>query len=79
MLRVLGVLEGRDKATVKKFFLSIPKGLRKTIHVACSDMYEGYINAIKEVLGKGVQVVVDRFHVAKRYRKGLDELRKKEL
>jgi transposase len=24
-------------------------------------------------------VVVDRFHVAKRYRKGLDELRKKEL
>ena len=36
-LRVLGVLEGRDKATVKKFFLSIPKGLRKTIRVACSD------------------------------------------
>ena len=38
VLRVLGVLEGRDKATVKKFFLSIPKGLRKTIRVACSDM-----------------------------------------
>ena len=48
-LRVLGVLEGREKATVKKFFLSIPKHLRKTIRVACSDMYEGYINAIKEV------------------------------
>jgi len=79
VLRVLGVLEGRDKATVKKFFLSIPKDLRKTIRVACSDMYEGYINAIKEVLGKDVQVVVDRFHVAKLYRKGLDELRKKEL
>ena len=78
-LRVLGVLEGRDKATVKKFFLSIPKDLRKTIRVACSDRYEGYSNAIKEVVGKGVQVVVDRFHVAKLYRKGLDELRKKEL
>ena len=26
-----------------------------------------------------MQVVVDRFHVAKLYRKGLDELRKKEL
>ena len=78
-IRVLGVLEGREKATVKKFFLSIPKSLRKTIRVVCSDMYEGYSNAVKEVLGKGVQVVVDRFHVAKRYRKGLDELRKKEL
>jgi transposase len=42
-------------------------------------MYEGYRNAVKEVLGKGVQLVVDRFHVAKLYRKGLDELRKKEL
>jgi transposase len=79
VLRVLGVLEGREKATVKKFFSSIPKRLRKTIHVVCSDMYEGYINAVKEVLGKKVQVVVDRFHVAKLYRQGLDKLRKKEL
>ena len=78
-IRVLGVLEGREKATVKKFFSSIPKKLRKTIRVVCSDMYEGYIKAVKEVLGKGVQLVVDRFHVAKLYRKGLDELRKKEL
>ncbi|MFO1434194.1 MAG: ISL3 family transposase [Candidatus Competibacteraceae bacterium] len=76
---VLGVLEGREKATVKKFFSSIPKALRKTIRVVCSDRYEGYRNAIKEVLGKRVQIIVDRFHVAKRYRKGVDELRKKEL
>ena len=37
VLRVLGVLEGREKATVKKFFLSIPKKLRKSIRVVCSD------------------------------------------
>jgi transposase len=78
-LRVLGVLEGREKATVKKFFSSIPKKLRKTMRVVCSDMYEGYINAVKEVLGKKVQVVVDRFHVAKLYRQGLDKRRTKEL
>ena len=78
-IRVLGVLPGREKATVKKFFSSIPKKLRKTIRVVCSDLYEGYSNAVKEVLGKHVRVVVDRFHVAKLYRKGLDELRKKEL
>ncbi len=34
---------------------------------------------MKEVLGQKVQVVVDRFHVAKLYRKGFDKLRTKEL
>jgi transposase len=78
-LRVLGVLEGREKATVKKFFLSIPKKLRKTVRMVCSDRYEGYIKAVKEVFGQKVSVVADRFHVAKLYRKGLDDVRKKEL
>ena len=32
-----------------------------------------------EVFGKKVSVVADRFHVAKLYRKGLDEVRKKEM
>lgn len=77
--RVLAVLKDRQKATVKKFFLSIPKDLRKTIRVVCTDVYEGYVNAVKEVLGGKVRIVVDRFHVAKLYRKGLDEVRKKEL
>ena len=79
VIRVLAVLEGREKATVKKFFSSIPKKLRKTIPTVWSDRYEGYLNAVKEVLGKRVRVVVDRFHVAKLYRKGLDEWRKKEI
>lgn len=77
--RVLGVLEGREKGTVKQFFSSIPKRLRKTIRVVCSDMYEGYIHAVKAVLGQRVRVVVDRFQVAKRYRQGVDTLRKHEL
>ena len=34
---------------------------------------------MKEVLGKKVQVVVDRFHVAKRYRQGWDKRRTKEV
>lgn len=77
--RVLAVLKDREKATVKKFFSSIPKDLRKTIRVVCTDMYEGFVNAAKEVLGKKVRIVVDRFHVAKLYRQGLEEVRKKEL
>ncbi len=76
---ILAVLNGRKKSTVKAFLASIPKRLRKTILAVCSDLYEGYINAAKEVFGANVIIVVDRFHVAKLYRNGLDELRKKEL
>ena len=77
--RVIAVLKDRQKATVKAFFHSVPKHLRKTIRVVCTDLYAGYVNAAKEVLGRKVRIVVDRFHVAKLYRKGLDEVRKKEL
>jgi transposase len=76
---ILGVLKDRKKETVKEFLMSIPKQLRKQVRVVCSDMYDGFINAAKEVFGKRIQVVIDRFHVAKLYGKSLDELRKKEL
>ena len=47
--------------------------------MVCTDLYDGYVNAAKEVLGRKVRIVVDRFQVANLYRKGLDEVRKKEL
>ncbi len=34
---ILGILEGRKKETVKTFFRSIPKRLRKTVRFVCSD------------------------------------------
>lgn len=77
--RVVGVLEDRKKETVRKFFKSIPKELRKTVRVFCTDLYDGFINAAKEFFGRKIRIVADRFHVAKLYRKGLDDLRKKEL
>ncbi len=76
---ILAVLKDRTKASVKDFFSSIPKRLRRSIQYVCSDMYDGYINAAKEVFGKRVHIVVDRFHVAKLYRDGFESLRKKEL
>src|SRR3990167_8883453 len=42
-------------------------------------MYDGFINAAKEVFGKRVRIVADRFHVAKLYRNCLDSLRKIEM
>src|SRR5216683_3094553 len=76
---VLGVLSDRQKTTVKRFLAGIPRKLRKTIKAVCSDMYDGFIYAAKEVFGKRVKIVIDRFHVAQLYRKGLDTLRKQEL
>jgi transposase len=77
--RILAVLKGREKETVKQFLRSIPKSLRKTIAGVCSDMYEGFINAAKEVFGPEMPIIVDRFHVAKLYRECLRKQRSKEL
>ncbi|MCB0164922.1 MAG: ISL3 family transposase [Anaerolineae bacterium] len=77
-VKVLAVLPNREKATVKAFLERIPTRLQRTIHTVCSDMWKAYINAAKEVLGAAV-VVVDRYHVAQKYRAGADKLRKQEL
>lgn len=75
---ILGVLADRQKDTVIEFLRSIPERLRKTIETVCSDMYEGYIEAVREEL-KDSQIVIDRFHVTRSYRDGVDEFRKSEL
>lgn len=78
-IHILAVLKDRKKATVKAFLQSIPPRLVETIESYCCDMYDGYINAAKEVFGNRVKIVIDRFHVAKHYRDGLDSLRKREM
>lgn len=75
---ILGVLSDRLKDTVIEFLRSIPERLKQTIETVCSDMYEGYIEAVREEL-KGSQIVIDRFHVTHSYRDGVDEFRKSEL
>jgi transposase len=78
-IRLLAVLEDRKKDTVKAFFSSIPKRLRKTVRVVCTDLYDGFVNAAREVFGRRVRIVADRFHVAKLSREGLERLRKREM
>jgi len=41
-------------------------------------MYEGFTEAVREEV-KSARLVIDRFHVAKKYREGVDNLRKQEL
>lgn len=78
-IRLLAILEGREKAKIKCFFNSIPAQLKKTIEGICTDMYEGYVNAAREVFKKKTIIVIDRYHVAKLYRKDLDKYRQKIL
>jgi len=77
-LRVIAVIDGRDKANIKAFLESIPSALRATVKTVCTDMYDGYVYAALEVFGARA-VVVDRYHVAKLYRKPLDRLRVQEM
>ncbi len=78
-LKVLAVLPDRKKKTVKTFLQSIPMRLKETIDSVCVDMWKHYIDAVKDVFGDTVRIVVDRYHVAKNYRDAADKLRKKEL
>lgn len=75
---ILGVLPDREKATVQRFLQGIPAALRATIHTLCTDMYESYLQAVREALPE-VRIVIDRFHVAQKYRDAADTVRKQEL
>jgi len=79
---VLAVLQDRKKKTVRQFLESIPKRLWRTMETACTDMWEGYTNAVKEFAAAhpevSIDVVVDRYHVAKNYRECVDKVRKQE-
>jgi transposase len=77
-IRLLAVLKDRKKATVKAFFQQIPTRLHAHLLAVCTDLYDGFVQAAREVFG-GEKVVADRFHVVKLYRKALDTVRKQEL
>jgi len=75
---VLAVLKGREKKTLVDFLKTIPTRLQETIKEVCTDLYDGFIHAVEEVLPQA-KIVADRFHMAKLYRAAVDELRKTEL
>jgi transposase len=77
-LHVLAVLPDRLKDSVMAWLKSIPAALRSRITTVCTDIWEGYITAVQQVLPDAT-IVIDRFHVARQYRNAVDELRKQEI
>jgi len=79
---LLGVLADRKKETVRQFLETIPKHLQRTMAKVCTDMWDGYVNAVEEFATAhskvSVEIVVDRYHVAKNYRECVDKVRKRE-
>jgi transposase len=77
-VEILAVLADRKKETVAAFLRAIPEPRQRTIECACTDMDEGFVNAVAEEI-PWAEIVIDRFHVARAYRDCADTVRKKEL
>jgi transposase len=77
-LHVLAILPDRLKATVLAWLQAIPQEHQQRIQTVCTDMWEGYVTAVQDAL-PAATIVIDRFHVARHYREGVDMLRKHEL
>lgn len=78
---VLAVLPDRKKETVREFLEHIPRRLWPTMATVCTDMWAGYLNAAQEFAAAhpevSLNVVTDRYHVAKNYRDCVDTIRKR--
>jgi transposase len=77
-LHVLAVLADRLKATLSAWLGTIPPAIGTRITTVCTDMWDGYVEAVSEELPHAT-IVIDRFHVARHYRDAVDSLRKQEL
>ena len=78
--KIIKVLEGRSKESIKNYLLTIPKKQKKTIKCVCTDMCDGIVNAAEEAFKNyKIAVVCDRFHVVQLYRKKFVKLRSNEL
>jgi len=75
---ILGVLPGHEKAVVVEYLRLIPRRILQTIQAVCCDLWEAYIEAVREEIPTA-RIVADRFHVARHYRDATDEIRKTEL
>jgi len=75
---ILGVLPGHEKAVLVEYLRLIPRRILQTIQAVCCDLWEAYIEAVREEISTA-RIVADRFHVARHYRDAADEIRKTEL
>jgi transposase len=75
--RVLDVLESREKQVIREYLArGRTSGLLAQVVEVTTDMWEGYVQAVREVLGEGVRITIDRFHVMKNFQDHLTAARR---
>jgi transposase len=72
---VIGIISGRTKEDVIKFFNKQTQEFRDGIIGVAIDMSKGYCNAVLESL-PNAKPVIDRFHISQLFHKLVDEARK---
>ena len=77
MKRLLFVSENREESSLRKFFLWLGPQRSGLIQFICSDMRQPYLNVIAE-RAQGALNILDRYHIAAKMNKALDEVRAKE-
>jgi transposase len=75
--RILDVLESREKARVVEWLKAgVASGLLGQVEEVTTDMWDGYVEAAREVFGSKVRVTVDRFHVMANFQESLKKARR---
>jgi transposase len=72
----MDVLETRDKSALKAWLeAGVASGLLGELEEVTTDMWDAYASAAREVLGSGIRIVVDRFHVIRLFHDCLGKAR----
>jgi len=75
--RVLDVLESREKQVIREYLQrGRTGGLLAGVIEVTTDMWDGYVEAAREVFGEAVRITIDRFHVMKNFQDHLTAARR---
>lgn len=76
--RILWSGAGREKETLQAFFKEHGEALKGRLKVVCCNMWQSYIDVVKEHVSKDVVLVFDKFHIVQHLNQAVDEVRKEE-
>jgi transposase len=73
------VTEGREKASLERYYATLTDAQRQGIEAVAMDMWEPYVQATLEALPLAQEkIVYDRFHIMQHMTKAVDQVRKGE-
>lgn len=76
--RLLWSGEGRSNDTLRSFFLEFGTVIANKVKGVCCDMWQPYINMIKEYFPRAT-LVFDKFHIVQKLLQAVDEVRREEV